>query len=309
MNTLLFKYVLEVEKSRSISQAAENLFMAQPNLSKAIREVEETLGFPVFRRTPKGVIPTAQGQEFLTIARNIVAQLEKIEAIAVGGEQPRRSLRISIPRASYIADGFIRFAREHDREDALELQVQETNAMQTIASIASGLCSMGVIRYRPENEHYFLDYLADKGLAHEPVWESDYRLLFSARHPLASAGEIQEHALLPFTEIVHGDETVPYVTSERPLPPTESRRFVSLCERANQFELLMQLDNTYMWVSPVPEPTLERCHLVQRRCAGHTRRFRDELVYPVGYTFTAMERAFVDKLFEAKNAVAFGGEG
>ena len=75
MNTLLFKYILEVEKCRSISQAAENLFMAQPNLSKAIREVEETLGFAVFRRTPKGVVPTPQGQEFLAVARNIVSEL------------------------------------------------------------------------------------------------------------------------------------------------------------------------------------------------------------------------------------------
>ena len=34
MNTLHFKYAVEVEKTGSISQAAENLFMAQPNLSK-----------------------------------------------------------------------------------------------------------------------------------------------------------------------------------------------------------------------------------------------------------------------------------
>ena len=58
MNTLFFKYAIEVEQTRSITKAAENLYMAQPNLSKAIRELEETLGFPIFVRSSKGVIPT-----------------------------------------------------------------------------------------------------------------------------------------------------------------------------------------------------------------------------------------------------------
>ena len=55
MNTIQFKYAIEVERTGSISQAAENLYMAQPNLSKAIRELEESLGFTVFERTPRGV--------------------------------------------------------------------------------------------------------------------------------------------------------------------------------------------------------------------------------------------------------------
>ena len=53
MNTLHFKYAVEVERTGSISQAAENLFMAQPNLSKAIRELEDTLGITIFKRTSK----------------------------------------------------------------------------------------------------------------------------------------------------------------------------------------------------------------------------------------------------------------
>ena len=208
MNTLLFKYILEVEKCRSISQAAENLFMAQPNLSKAIREVEETLGFAVFRRTPKGVVPTPQGQEFLAVARNIVSELERIESIAGDGDRPRPSLRISIPRASYIADAFARLAQAADPEGALELQVQETSAVQTITAITGGLCSLGVIRYRPEHERYFLDFLADKGLAHDTVWEDDLLLLLSGRHPLAATREVHLASLAPYTEIVHGDESV-----------------------------------------------------------------------------------------------------
>ena len=65
MNTLHLKYALEIEKSGSISQAAQNLFMAQPNLSKAIKDLENELGYVIFKRTSSGVIATEKGAEFL----------------------------------------------------------------------------------------------------------------------------------------------------------------------------------------------------------------------------------------------------
>ena len=106
MNTLYFKYAIEVERSRSITQAAENLFMAQPNLSKAIKELEDTLGYAIFERTPKGVIPTAQGTQFLQHARNIVQQLEQMESIADKGSDLTQRFSLSFPRVSYISGNY-----------------------------------------------------------------------------------------------------------------------------------------------------------------------------------------------------------
>ena len=63
------RYAVEVAKTGSISRAAENLFMGQPHLSKAIRELEEDMNITIFRRTPKGVEPTEQGEQFLEYAR------------------------------------------------------------------------------------------------------------------------------------------------------------------------------------------------------------------------------------------------
>lgn len=96
MNTLHFKYAIEVERTRSITQAAENLFMGQPNLSKAIKELEDTLGFVIFQRTSKGVAPTAKGSEFLVYARNILAQLEKMESLSDAGSAQTQQLSVSI---------------------------------------------------------------------------------------------------------------------------------------------------------------------------------------------------------------------
>lgn len=307
MNTLLFKYALEVEKCRSISQAAENLFMAQPNLSKAIHEIEDTFGFKVFRRTTKGVIPTTEGREFLAIARDIVSKLDKIETIADAADGTKQTFRVSIPRASYISDGFLRYAAELDTDAGIDVTVCETNSVNTISGIAGGIYSIGVVRFSPEHEKYFLDYLAEKNLSHEPLWESEYLLLMSEKHELAKSGSITEKMLAEgrYTEIAQDDNIVPYLADTTTPSKGESDRRINVIDRANQFELLSQITSSYMWVSPVPKRITERYGLVQRRCADSERRFKDVLAYPDGYKFTSRDKLFINKLSEAKNSVAF----
>jgi DNA-binding transcriptional LysR family regulator len=81
MNLLHLKYAVEVERTRSITQAAANLYMGQPNLSRAIKDLEESIGITIFKRTSKGIVPTAEGEEFLAYARNILSQVDEIESI------------------------------------------------------------------------------------------------------------------------------------------------------------------------------------------------------------------------------------
>ena len=79
MNLLQLKYAVEVAATASITKAAENLYMGQPNLSRAIRELEEELGVDLFRRTSRGIVPTAQGEAFLERARAVLRQMEALE--------------------------------------------------------------------------------------------------------------------------------------------------------------------------------------------------------------------------------------
>ena len=105
MNTTIFQYALEVERTRSITQAAENLLIAQPNLSKAIRETEEALGYTIFHRTPRGAFPTEKGVRFLDAARAIVQQLKRMEQIAGDGDGRVQRLSLSMPRGQLPVQG------------------------------------------------------------------------------------------------------------------------------------------------------------------------------------------------------------
>ena len=81
MNTQHLQYIIEIERTRSISQAAENLFIGQPNLSRILHDVEQMLGFRIFERSTRGVRPTTRGTIFLQHAKSILRETEAIEAL------------------------------------------------------------------------------------------------------------------------------------------------------------------------------------------------------------------------------------
>lgn len=135
MNTLHFKYAVEIEKTRSITQAAENLYMAQPNMSKAIKELENTLGITIFQRTSKGVIPTEQGMKFLEYAKQVLIQIDNMEAIHSPDKQHKQKLRISVPRSGYIYSAFAEFTEDFDASGDIETYLCETSSIAAIADV------------------------------------------------------------------------------------------------------------------------------------------------------------------------------
>lgn len=308
MNTQFFKYAIEVERTSSITKAAENLFMAQPNLSKAIKELEDTLGFVIFERNSKGVAPTANGRRFLQYAHNIMEQLNRMESIAIGCDGHSQMLKVSIPRVSYIARACNLFVAGLDGNKGIDVTIREANSMQTISGVAERRFNLGVIRYQTLYEQYFLDYLREKHLKYETVWEFEYVALLSKNHPLAKNISVEYSELKKYIEIMHGDTAVPYLQdgSSAGEPSAQSGvKRIAIYERANQFELLSTIPQTFMLVSPVPADILSRYDLVEVRCGFSGNRHKDLLVYPDGYRFSPADKALVNKLYEAKNSVAF----
>lgn len=307
MNTLHFKYAVEVERTRSITQAADNLYMAQPNLSKAIKELEDTIGITIFERTSKGVVPTKKGAEFLEYAKNILIQLDKMESLYMPENSDRQSFSIAIPRGSYIANSITKFVAELNPEKEIDVNVKETNSMQIINNLVEHRFNLGIIRYQTAYENYFLDYLAEKEICYDPIWEFEYLALMSKNHPLASSEEVQYSELNQFIELVHGDTIVPYIASGETKKTKEvkkAKKRIYIYERCSQFDLLTHIPTTYMWVSPIPDELLERYDLIQRKCQVANHKYKDLLVYPKGYKFTALDKKFLDKLYESKNEVA-----
>ena len=109
MNILHLKYAVEVARVGSLSQAAQNLILAQPNLSRSIKELEADVGIKIFERSTKGMLLTPEGEEFIGHAKEILTHIEQVELIYKAGAVKKQKFSISVPRACYISEAFAEF--------------------------------------------------------------------------------------------------------------------------------------------------------------------------------------------------------
>lgn len=308
MNLAQMKYAVEVARTGSITKAAENLYMGQPALSRAIRELEEDIGIRLFKRTQKGITPTKEGEQFLAYADSILGQVTRMESLyKKDAHSQKQAFSISVPRASYIACAFRRMVASLDQDREIEVNYKETNSLRAVNNIVQNNFSLGIVRYQAVFEPYFMDLLKQKNMHSEEIWTFEYAALMSVRHPLAQKDTLTFEDLAPYTRILHGD---PYVPS---LPLSEVQRqdaqqnlkkCVYIYERGSQFELLCDAPGTYMWVSPIPQQLLDRYQLIQRRCKEANRPHKDVLIYPKGYRLTDVDKKFIAELYSARDKVA-----
>ncbi|MEE0969696.1 MAG: LysR family transcriptional regulator [Clostridia bacterium] len=302
MNILYLKYALEVAKTGSIIKAAERLYMAQPNLSRAIKELESSLGITIFARTGRGMIPTPDGEKLLQYAERILMQVDEVENMFKNGEAENRRFFISVPRASYIAHALAGFSKRIDSGRKTEIVYKETNSSRTINNLLRADYKLGIIRYAANHEVFFNEMFEEKGLVSKPLTEFNYNLVMSRKHELAERETIHFPDLEPYIEIAHADPFVPSLSltevRKTELPESTERR-IFVFERASQFELLSENPETFMWVSPMPDNLLTRYGLVQKNCPDNVKIYRDVLVYKKDYRLSELDNMFVEELTKA----------
>lgn len=302
MNILHMKYAVEIARLGSINKAAEALLIAQPNLSRAVKELEADLGVSIFDRSSKGMFLTPEGEKFIGYAKKILRQIDEVENMYRTGAPMKQKFSICVPRASYISDAFANFSTQM-KPTAAEIFYQETNSSHVINNVLNAEYKLGILRYAEHFDKYFKSTLEEKGLTYELITEFTYQLIMNRNNPLASYGEIRCEHLRDFIEIAHADPFVPSLplaeVKKEELPDDIERR-IFVFERASQFDLLAENIQTFMWVSPVPDKTLQRYGLVQKRCADNTRVYKDMLIYRKDYRLTELDRCFITELCNSK---------
>lgn len=304
MNLQHLKYAIEIEKTKSINKAAENLFMGQPNLSRAIKELEESLGVKIFIRTSRGMTPTSEGQEFLRYAKKIVSEINQVERMFSEKLIPTSRFSISVPRGSYIAAAFTEFCKRIDNERHVEYLYDETNNFTTINNIIEKNFNLGIIRYQNIFEEQFFAMLKRKGLTGELIMEFSYFILVSQQNPLASKDDIEMEDLARMIEVAHSDSFVPSLPMEDVLRQEINEKVtkrIFVFERGSQLDLLSNIPNAYMRVSPMPQKILDTYKLKQIKCSDDMRRYKDMLIYRSDYTLSDLDKEFVNQLMISKN--------
>ena len=302
MNILHMKYAVEVARLGSLNKAAETLMIAQPNISRSIKELEADLGITIFQRSAKGMVLTPDGEEFMDYAKDILNRIGKMEQSYRDGSHKKRKFSISVPRACYISSALAEFSKSIGEGDA-EIYYKETNSKQTIKKLLDNEYKLGIIRYAENYDKYYKSMLEEKGFVCELVAEFSYVLVMSRDNPLSAKENITYDDLSSYVEIAHADPYVPTLSMSKvfreELPDKIGQR-IFVFERASQFELLSENPRTFMWISPASAQMLDRYNLVQRACEGNKKVYKDVLIYPKGYKLTKLDNDFITALCDSR---------
>lgn len=294
------RYVYEVAKTKSMNKAAENLNVAQPNISRQIRSIEQELGITIFERSTHGIRLTAKGEEFVGYAKGVLDRFDAVQKMYDGTAQKEQKFSVCLPRATYLSEAFTDFTIKINRDKSpFEIYYKETNSSEAIKSVSSSSYNLGIVRTAAAHEKYFREMFDELRLSYETLSEFTYILVMSKKSPLAELGEIHYSDLSSLVELAHADPyvpTLPYEEIHSDIFHDVTKRKIYVFERGSQFDLLARNPETFMWVSAIPDNTLDRYKLVQRPCADNCELLRDLLIYRKNYEFTEYDRLYINEI-------------
>lgn len=145
------KYIIEIVNCGSMNLAAQKLFVSQPSLSNAVKELEKELGIEIFIRTNKGVTLSSSGQEFLGYARQIIEQTELLEQRYHKDKPARRLLAVSTQHYAFSVNAFVNLIKEY-AQDEYDFTLRETKTHEIIDDVKNMRSEIGVLYLSKFNE-------------------------------------------------------------------------------------------------------------------------------------------------------------
>ncbi|MEG2813464.1 MAG: hypothetical protein RSA79_02575 [Oscillospiraceae bacterium] len=205
-------------------------------------------------------------------------------------------INISVPRASYISFAFTEFIKSLDIKKEIDINYRETNSNTAFKNVIEEENNIGIIRYKIEDEDYYFNLINENNLKYKNLWQFKYVVLMSNKNPLSKEKIIDNNSLKNYVEIVHGDVVKNLNSLSNEKNAVITKRKISIYERASQFELLREIKETFMQVSPIPNEMLTDFSLVQKNNIDSKNIYKDIIIYKKDYNFSQYDIDFLEKL-------------
>lgn len=236
------KYVITISKSGSMHTAADELFITQPNLSKAIKDLELEMGITIFNRTNKGVLLTDDGTKFLSYARQVVEQANLLEDIYKNKESIKRIFAISSQHYGFVVNAFVKLV-ETLGKDTYEFSLRECKTYDVINDVKDGRSELGVIYFSRFNSEIMKKVISSNGLSYEFLFEAKPHVLLSENHPLANKERLTLDDLDAYPRLSY-DQGLnnSFYYSEEPHALESVSKAIVVSDRATLFNILIGLN-------------------------------------------------------------------
>lgn len=236
------KYVIEVASRGSMNEAAKRLFISQPSLSNAIRDLEEEIRITIFERTNKGISLTNEGAEFLGYARQVVEQAELLENRYMNGKLSSQHFSVSTQHYAFAVNAFVDVVREFGLEE-YELALRETKTYEIIEDVKSRRSEIGILYLNDFNAKVINKLLKDAGLQFNSLFVAKPHIFISIQNPLAKQSvvtidQLREYPYLSFEQ----GEFNSFHFAEEILSTLSHPKSIRVNDRATLFNLLIGLN-------------------------------------------------------------------
>ena len=233
------RYVIEVAKTGSMNVAAKQLFVSQPSLSMAIRELENDVHISIFERTTKGVVITAEGEEFLGYARQIINQVELLEDKYIEAGQIKKKFGVSAQHYSFAVKAFVEMVKGFDM-DKYEFAIREARTHDVIHDVVTGKSEIGILYTNEFNEKVLNKIFKDNQLEFIHLFTCQGYAYLWKNHPLAgkkviALEELQDYPCLSFEQ---GDNNSFYFAEEI-LSTYDFKKTIKSNDRATNLNLMV----------------------------------------------------------------------
>ncbi|AIQ68863.1 LysR family transcriptional regulator [Paenibacillus graminis] len=237
------RYAIEIANSGSMNEAAKRLFVSQPSLSNAIKELENELGITIFERNNRGISISAEGVEFLGYARQIIEQTEFMENRYTGKKRSPIYFSVSTQHYPFVVDAFVMLMKEN-RVAEYNFSLRETQTYEIIEDVRTLRSDLGILYINEGNYKVMNKLFSDGNLKFTPLFNTNPHVYVRAGHSLAGKELITLKDILPYPYITFEQgENNSLHFSEEMLSFTQIEKNIQVTDRATLTHLLLGSDS------------------------------------------------------------------
>ena len=241
MTLAQLRYAITVAGASSMNEAARKLFISQPSLSAAIKELEEEVGVELFKRTNRGISVTLEGEEFIGYARQVVEQYNLIESKYILKENTKKKFGVSMQHYTFAVKAFVEMVKQFCM-DEYEFEIHETKTYDVIEDVKNCKSEIGILYLNDFNKKVLTKLFHESAVEFHELLKCHIYVYLWKGHPLASKEEItleelEEYPCLSFDQ-GHNNS---FYFAEEVLSTYDYKRLIKANDRATFLNLMIGL--------------------------------------------------------------------
>ncbi|HFZ6590888.1 TPA: LysR family transcriptional regulator [Streptococcus agalactiae] len=236
------QYVIKIVETGSMNEAAKQLYITQPSLSNAVRNLETEMGIQIFIRNPKGITLTKDGMEFLSYARQILEQTALLEERYKCDNTSRELFSVSSQHYAFVVNAFVALFNGTDMTQ-YELFLRETRTWEIIDDVKNFRSEIGVLFLNSYNRDVLTKLFDDNSLIATTLFTTTPHIFVSKSNPLAnrkklSMKDLEDYPYLSYDQGLHNS----FYFSEEMMSQITHPKSIVVSDRATLFNLMIGLD-------------------------------------------------------------------